>query len=183
MVLMPHLLLLLAVSLSSRFARSFSSTPGYVIFSRAVHLAPNQSTSFAPPSSSSKVLLTRLHSTEDKQAEIAALEDRLRQLRDEALSPEKIPLDLALDERDDIKAETADSIMFSERWKVAEENNVIKQEESRVGGIANMVLVLGLVVLVGIFAQVPIGEESLQKYQAIQGNPSRIDLGDLNPVQ
>jgi hypothetical protein len=180
MVLMPHLLLLLAVSLSSRFARSFSSTPGYVIFSRAVHLAPNQSTSFAPPSSSSKVLLTRLHSTEDKQAEIAALEDRLRQLRDEA---EKIPLDLALDERDDIKAETADSIMFSERWKVAEENNVIKQEESRVGGIANIVLVLGLVVLVGIFAQVPIGEESLQKYQAIQGNPSRIDLGDLNPIQ
>jgi hypothetical protein len=92
-------------------------------------------------------------------------------------------LDLALDERDDIKAETADSIMFSERWKVAEENNVIKQEESRVGGIANIVLVLGLVVLVGIFAQVPIGEESLQKYQAIQGNPSRIDLGDLNPIQ
>jgi hypothetical protein len=180
MVLMPHLLLLLAVSLSSRFARSFSSTPGYVIFSRAVHLAPNQSTSFAPPSSSSKVLLTRLHSTEDKQAEIAALEDRLRQLRDEA---EKIPLDLALDERDDIKAETADSIMFSERWKVAEENNVIKQEENRVGGIANIVLALGLVVLIGIFAQVPIGEESLQKYQAIQGNPSRIDLGDLNPVQ
>ena len=180
MVLMPHLLLLLAVSLSSRFARSFSSTPGYVIFSRAVHLAPNQSTSFAPPSSSSKVLLTRLHSTEDKQAEIAALEDRLRQLRDEA---EKIPLDLALDERDDIKAETADSIMFSERWKVAEENNVIKQEESRVGGIANIVLALGLVVLIGIFAQVPIGEESLQKYQAIQGNPSRIDLGDLNPIQ
>ncbi|KAL3759831.1 hypothetical protein ACHAWU_007575 [Discostella pseudostelligera] len=180
MILMPHLLLLLAISLSSRFARSFSSTPGYAISPRNVHFAPNHSASLAPPPSPSKVLLTRLHSTEDKQAEIAALEDRLRQLRDEA---EKIPLDLALDERDDIKAETADSIMFSERWKVAEENNVIKQEENRVGGIANIVLALGLVVLIGIFAQVPIGEESLQKYQAIQGNPSRIDLGDLNPVQ
>lgn len=177
---MLHLLLLLTIIYSFSWSSSFSISSGYI--------QRHHSTV-----ASSKATL--LHSTDDcdddKQAEIAALEERLKQLRDQEASPqrffaketESVPLELHADERDGMEAETADSIMFSERWKEAKDNYVIKQEESRVGGIVNVGLALGLIVLIGIFSQVPIGEESLQKYQAVQGNPSRIDLGDLNPVQ
>ena len=187
---MPRLLLLLLAAASSPLqlhARSASSTPGYI----AVRFASSDGASDIhrqySTRASSKV--TSLHSTGNNQAEIAALEERLRQLRDQELSPptgsvkevEYSSSGLALDELDDINTETTDSIMFSERWKEGEESNAM--EENRKGGISSIVLALVLVVLTGIFSQVPIGNESLQKYQAVQGNPSRIDLGDLNPIQ
>lgn len=182
MVTMPHwLLLLLAASFSSLDARIFSSALGCISPPRSVLGFVRHG-----PMTSSKV--TSLPSTEDNQAEIAALEEKLRQLRDREINPQNdsvkgigsISLDLSFDGQDAITAESSDSIMFSERWKVTDENNLKKQEE---GKGTNIALALVIVVLTGIFSQVPIGSESLQKYQAVQGNPSRIDLGDLNPVR
>ena len=70
--------------------------------------------------------------------------------------------------------------MFSERWKEAKDIVEKKQQEETMGGIAKVGLAIGVLVLLGLFSQVPIGEENLNKYQDIKGNPSRIDLGDLN---
>jgi len=70
--------------------------------------------------------------------------------------------------------------MFSERWKEAKDKVEKKQQEETMGGIAKVGLAIGAIVLLGLFSQVPIGEENLMKYQDIKGNPSRIDLGDLN---
>ena len=94
-----------------------------------------------------------------------------------------LPMDFTGDEEYGMEGETEDSIMFSERWKEAKDGYVTKQQQSSMGGIGKVGLALGFVVLLGVFSQVPIGEENLQKYQAVQGNPSRIYLGDLNPVQ
>ena len=56
-------------------------------------------------------------------------------------------------------------------------------EENSMGNFAKVGLAIGGLVLLGLFSQIPVGEESLQRYQDIKGNPSRIDLGDLNPDQ
>jgi len=71
--------------------------------------------------------------------------------------------------------------MFSERWKEAKDNVEKKQQEETMGGIAKVGLAIGALVLLGLFSQIPVGEEDLMKYQDIKvSNPSRIDLGDLN---
>ena len=69
--------------------------------------------------------------------------------------------------------------MFSERWKEAKDKVEKKQQEETMGGIATIGLAIGALVLLGLFSQVPIGEENLMKYQDIKGN-NLIDLGDLN---
>ena len=70
--------------------------------------------------------------------------------------------------------------MFSERWKEAKDKVEKKQQEETMGGIAKIGLVIGALVLLGLFSQVPIGEENLMKYQDIKGNYDLVDLGDLN---
>eukprot|EP00585_Thalassiosira_rotula_P004897 CAMPEP_0196147292 /NCGR_PEP_ID=MMETSP0910-20130528/25072_1 /TAXON_ID=49265 /ORGANISM="Thalassiosira rotula, Strain GSO102" /LENGTH=140 /DNA_ID=CAMNT_0041409675 /DNA_START=324 /DNA_END=746 /DNA_ORIENTATION=+ len=128
----------------------------------------------------------------DNQAEIAALEERLRQLKnkeeaavsttDDAVDE---PVSAAPLDEDELmlEGESDDSVMFSERWKEAKDDYQIKQQESNMGGIAKVGAGLALVILLGLFSQVPVGEESLQKYQDVKGSSSRIDLGDLNPDQ
>lgn len=134
---------------------------------------------------------TQLRSIHDNQSEIAALEERLRQLKEqqEVSSPmiggrASSPAILEEpDEQDLPEGESEDSVMFSERWKEAKDGYLAKQQESSKEGIGILGLVLGFVVLLGVFSQVPIGEEDLQKYQAVKGDSSRIYLGDLNPVE
>ncbi|KAL3801392.1 hypothetical protein HJC23_007002 [Cyclotella cryptica] len=124
-------------------------------------------------------LLTLLYSSpSDKQAEILALEEKLRQLKEETQNEQV----LDSDEEEEtewviMKGQTNDSVMLSERWKESdpssntEGNNVLK----------NVASVIGLAVFLAIFSQVPVGQEDLQKYQDVKGSASRIDLGDLNP--
>ena len=94
-----------------------------------------------------------------------------------------MPAIIADPEEDLPEGESEDSVMFSERWKEAKDGYLTKQKESSKEGIGKVGLVLGFIVLLGVFSQVPIGEENLQKYQAVKGDSSRIYLGDLNPVQ
>lgn len=128
----------------------------------------------------------------ENQAEIAALEERLRQLKnteeaavsttDDAVN-EPVS-DAPLDEDElMLEGESDDSVMFSERWKEVKDDYQIKQQESNMGGIATVGAGLAFVILLGLFSQVPVGEESLQKYQDVKGSSSRIDLGDMNPDQ
>lgn len=160
---------------------------------------------------------TSLHSSTggdggDAQSEIAALEERLRQLKqsqeiessasavaDEepavAAAPDEEPAVAAVQDEEPaatavldedeamLEGESDDSVMFSERWKEAKDDYVTKQQEDSLGGIAKIGAGLAFVVVLGLFSQVPVGEESLQRYQDVKGTSSRIDLGDLNPVQ
>jgi len=132
----------------------------------------------------------------DNQAEIAALEERLRQLKqneegasstaaaDETDEPASAAADAVVDEDEAmLEGESDDSVMFSERWKEAKDGYETNQQENALGGIAKVGAGLAFVILLGLFSQVPVGEESLQRYQDVKGSSSRIDLGDLNPEQ
>ena len=134
--------------------------------------------------------ITRLHSSpDDKQAEIEALEEKLRQLKgddpaERGSSENSVAMQLTSDdvvEEDEpewavLKTQSNDSVMMSERWKEAG-----SLTNSDGGLLKNIGTALGLVVFLGVFSQVPIGNEDLQKYQDYKGSSSRIDLGDLNP--
>lgn len=67
-----------------------------------------------------------------------------------------------------LEGETDDSVMFSERWKEAKEDYVTKQQESNMGAIAKVGGGLVFVIFLGLFSQVPVGEESLQRYQDVK---------------
>ncbi len=148
---------------------------------------------------------TNLFSANDKQAEIAALEERLRQLKQEEEEGEnnggetdqtttltveeqrqQIMADAAetldadeLASLEKINEESDDSIMFSEKWKETNDGEV--DGEGIMGTVRTAALAIGLIVFLGVFSQVPVGETDLQRYQDIKGSTSRIDLGDLNP--
>ncbi|ACI64123.1 predicted protein [Thalassiosira pseudonana CCMP1335] len=135
-----------------------------------------------PPSSYSSRLYQQ---SDDNQAEIAELEERLRQLKSTMETPPP-QLDvqpngitqIVEDDEGALDGESEDSIMFSERWKESDPSNA---EEGEMGGAMKAALALGLVVFLAAFSQVPVGEGDLQRYQDIKGSSSRIDLGDINP--
>lgn len=144
-------------------------------------------------SSSSTTRLFSSNDTDDKQAEIAALEERLRQLKEEeGITEAKVELQkqIAKLDTDELAMlekieETDDSIMFSEKWKEGggSSSDIAAEEEGGggLGGIAKVGLAIGGVVFLALFSQIPIGESDLQKYQDVKASTSRIDLGDLNP--
>lgn len=131
---------------------------------------------------------THLYSSpEDKQAEIEALEAKLRELKGETVVSNEIlnngdDEQLAEEEEPEweiLKTQSNDSVMLSERWKEADPSyNAVEG-----GMLKNVAIALGVVVFLGIFSQIPIGNEDLQKYQDYKGSASRIDLGDLNDVR
>lgn len=142
----------------------------------------------SPPSSSTTRLFST-NDTDDKQAEIAALEERLRQLKEEegiTEAKEELQKQIAILDTDELAMlekieETDDSIMFSEKWKEGGGSSSDIVEEEGLGVIAKVGLAIGSVVFLALFSQVPVGESDLQKYQDVKASTSRIDLGDLNP--
>ncbi len=142
----------------------------------------------SPSSSTTRLFST--NDTDDKQAEIAALEERLRQLKEEegiTEAKEELQKQIAKLDTDELAMlekieETDDSIMFSEKWKEGGgSSSDIAEEEEGLGVIAKVGLAIGFVLFLALFSQVPVGESDLQKYQDVKASTSRIDLGDLNP--
>eukprot|EP00985_Skeletonema_marinoi_P001692 scaffold686_cov245-Skeletonema_marinoi.AAC.3 len=103
----------------------------------------------------------------DKQAEIAALEERLRQLKQEEESGGgATTTELTTEEqRQQIMADAAATLTPDELAALDKINE--ESDDS--------------IVFLGLFSQIPVGESDLQKYQDVKGSSSRIDLGDLNP--
>lgn len=116
-----------------------------------------------------------------KEDEIAALEQRLRKLKEEAAVDQH-----GDDDRNPIpEREESQSLpstqqepleeMLSESWK--------DNEPSDQGGLIRNFLAAALLVVASVFfAQVPVGQESLDKYSTAKPSTT-IDLGDLNPVK
>jgi TolA-binding protein len=119
-----------------------------------------------------------------KEEEIAELEAKLRQLKQETLQqqeqavkpPSVASTTFSKKKEEEEDFEVPEDIMLSERWK----ETVVDSSDG--GGASPLVTALGAVALViglAFFAQVPIGQEDLSKYTAIE-TTTQIDLGDLN---
>lgn len=209
MQIVQSLLVLFALFSVLPRAWCFSRAPGggFTSLRRAIHHSSSSTKIARHPylaDVSSSARETLLHSTEDgdNQSEIAALEERLRQLKSEeggssteteTIEPVPLPSPSTVanegdddlpDDMERLEGESEDSVMFSERWKEAKEGYVeksyVEKMDFDVGSIGKIGLGIALVILLGFFSQVPVGEESLQRYQDVKGGTSRIDLGDLN---
>jgi hypothetical protein len=112
------------------------------------------------------------HLLSSKEDEIAALEEKLRILKEEADMKEnqveaetsipQITIDEPLDE------------MLTEKWKEKEAESVDG------GGFIKNLVGIGILLAVSIaVSQIPAGQEEYDKYTVVKPNTS-IDLGDLN---
>mmetsp|Transcript_29856 Transcript_29856/g.49260 ORF Transcript_29856/g.49260 Transcript_29856/m.49260 type:complete len:178 (+) Transcript_29856:62-595(+) len=121
-----------------------------------------------------------------KEDEIAELEQKLRQLKEE----KEVPAVAAADDDDDDDEAPVNASnqlleepmleMLSESWK---ETDASQSGDGGGGGIILKVVgaVLALVFLVG-FSQVPVGQTDLSKY-SVGKSSNQIDLGDLNEAR
>ena len=122
-----------------------------------------------------RVPATSLNADADKDAEIAALEERLRQLKEDESSAVAVDTSSAVETTtavvepaEDEPDEDDDSVMFSERWKEAKDDYIQKEDESNMGGIVKVALALVGVIGLAFFSQVPVGEDSLMRYQDVK---------------
>ena len=108
-----------------------------------------------------------------KDDEIAALEDKIRRLKEEAEAEEKVGESSNI--ASDFEAPNADidepfGEMLSESWKV-------ESEPSDEGGVVkNLITAVIILVLAIALSQVPVGQEGLDKYSTAKPSQS-IDLG------
>jgi len=150
---------------------------------------------------------TRLSSSNDE--EIAALEEKLRRLKENTDAEEeqdatttgekisstaKIPdvaAELFAEKRFKISDDSTNMMVTGEEipnTRISEPYEELlseqwKSRESSGGGIGIKDIATAVAVLLGIiaFSQVPIGQEDLDKYSTAKPSTA-IDLGDLNPV-
>ena len=115
-----------------------------------------------------------------KEEEIAELEAKLRQLKQETQQQQQAvtaPSTVSKKkEAEEEVPEVPEDIMLSERWK----ETVVDSSEG--GGASTLITAVGGVALaigLAFFSQIPIGQEDLSKYTAIE-TTTQIDLGDLN---
>lgn len=121
-----------------------------------------------------------------KEEEIAELEAKLRQLKQEtqqqqqqAVTAPSTASTKSFKKKEDEEEvpEVPEDIMLSERWK-----ETVDDSSSGGGGASLLVTALGGVALaigLAFFSQIPVGQEDLNKYTAIE-TTTQIDLGDLN---
>lgn len=130
-------------------------------------------------------------STEDeiaKQEQIAKLEAELRQLK-EGQSAET---EETAEEDEEMLEEASMDMFLSEGWKEAREGydpkntaTATRQAEEQGSLVGTVAKVVGAIVALVFFSQIPVGQEDLSKYSAIKSGPTKatIDLGDTNRVK
>ncbi len=177
-------------SLTILLALRWSSTP---TFSFVISNHPStQHVSFIRSSSSSQPLTTkslydkpcyqssRIKLRNMKDDEIAELEEKLKQLKEqkeeEALKEEQQALDDINNSDNNVLDQVPLNEMLSESWKE-------KEMEGNSSGsiISSLVTGLALVVAFVLFSQIPVGQEGYEKYTTAKPSTT-IDLGDKNPI-
>lgn len=126
----------------------------------------------------------------EQELKIARLEAELRELKgvQDAESPET-----GEEYEDEEMLEEASMDMFlSEGWKEAREGydpkntaTATRQAEEQGNLVGLVAKVVGGIVALVVFSQIPVGQEDLSKYSAIKSGPAKttIDLGDTNRVK
>ena len=151
---------------------------------QAIAFAPSRRISAVPKAA----VTTTVVFAGNREEEIAKLEEQLRRLREEeANSPTATKSDVSYDgkinavEQRLLEKVKGKDMILSER-ELYDDN--IMEDQSTEGGsiVQNILIAVAAVVVLGIFSQIPIGDDGLSKYSA-QAGPTvsrSIDLGDLN---
>jgi uncharacterized protein HemX len=116
--------------------------------------------------------------------EIAKLEEQLKRLKEAREAENKQQeqggagsVQVVAEDEEEVPIE----MFLSEGWKEKEVASAADSEsESRGGLLTGIAAVAALIVGIGLFSQVPIGQEDLSRYSAIKAPTQQIDLGDLN---
>ena len=153
---------------------------------QSIAFAPSRQIVVAPTTTTTITTSTLFASRRDE--EIAKLEEQLRKLKDEeANAPSTTTTEEsmngeinAVEQRILEKVQGKDMIL-SERELY--DSNIVEDQSTEGGSIVqNILTAVAVAVVLGIFSQIPIGDEGLSKYSA-QAGPTvsrSIDLGDLN---
>jgi|UniRef100_A0A8J9TFS3 hypothetical protein len=116
-----------------------------------------------------------------KEDEIAALEEKLRRLKedeDQKMKEEDLNV-FAADQRT-LERVRGKDMLLSEQ-ELIEAQIMEKQDGSDGNIVPKVAAALGLAVALLLFAQIPVGQEDYQKYSVSGSSTVRtIDLGDLN---
>lgn len=116
-----------------------------------------------------------------KEDEIAALEEKLRRLKedeDQKMKEEDLNV-FAADQRT-LERVRGKDMLLSEQ-ELIEAQIMEKQDDSDGNIVPKVAAALGLAVALLLFAQIPVGQEDYQKYSVSGSSTVRtIDLGDLN---
>ena len=121
------------------------------------------------------------HLAASKEDEIRELEEKLQLLKEEAKLEERSAVvgqsvqDIKLNE-DAVYTE-----LLTEQWKESDPEQI--GEESIMQTAGKLLAALGLVAALALFAQVPLGQEDLSRYSALNTPTTQIDLGDLNKAR
>lgn len=173
---LPLLIVVLVLSQrTTAFALTSPSVPRNAVVSRR----PSRTTTSVSASS--------------REEEIAKLEEQLRKLREEeadgsssassTATRDDATLNSEIDavERRILEKVQGKDMILSEQELY--DGNIVKEESSEGGNMVQTILTaVAAIVVLGIFSQIPMGDEGLSKYSA-QAGPTvsrTIDLGDLN---
>ena len=142
----------------------------------------NVAVGLVPPSTGSNYgrrARTRRFSS-NKDAEIAQLEAKLRQLKEQA-SREAESASASADDEFTGRVTEPFVEMLTEQWK---EGDPAQANQSG-SPIVALVGAIGLAVVLGLLSQIPVGQEELNKYSSIKSGTvtQSIDLGDLNAAR
>ena len=178
--------LLLVLSAAVGSAQGFVSTQSPIKTAISRTVVPRQTERLASYLQSSK------------EEEIAELERKLQQLKQEAAQEEgavaspppppafnTIPPPPTVQAapapaQEDENADVSEDFMLSEKWK---ESQPVRSEEEGGGfgsALTGILGGIGLAVFIALFSQVPVGQENYSKYAALDAPKEVIDLGDLN---
>lgn len=111
-----------------------------------------------------------------KEDEIRELEEKLQRLKEETKDEESVVEQAGQDVK--LNDEAIYTELLTEQWKESDPEQ--KGESSIVQTAATVFATVGLVVVLALFSQVPVGQEDLSRYSAVQTPSAQIDLGDLN---
>lgn len=114
-----------------------------------------------------------------KEDEIRALEEKLQRLKEEAVEEEETAV--VVEEEENVVTLNDQAVyteLLTEQWK---EDEVASEGGGALKSVATAFAVIGVLVGLALFSQVPVGQEDLSRYSVTPTTTNRqIDLGDLN---
>ena len=184
MAVIFQLLLVLSAAVGS--AQGFVSTQSPIKTAISRTVVPRQTERLASYLQSSK------------EEEIAELERKLQQLKQEAAQEEgavaspppppafnTIPPPPTVQAapapaQEDENADVSEDFMLSEKWKESQPVGLEEEGGGFGSALTGILGGIGLAVFIALFSQVPVGQENYSKYAALDAPKEVIDLGDLN---
>jgi hypothetical protein len=129
---------------------------------------------------------------EDSEAPVAAVETPPPPPKPVGVIEKEPPKPVVEDEEEEMLEEASMDMFLSEGWKEARSGydpkktaTATRQAEEQGNALGLLTKVVGGILAVVLFSQIPVGQEDLSKYSSIKSAPAKvsIDLGDTNRVK